>query len=336
MEKQNIVVVGSSAGGVMALKELVSSFPKNFEASICIVQHLAADANSQLPSILSAAGSLPAVNPKDGQKLQPGHIYIAPADRHMILFDEQILVKKGPKENRFRPSIDVLMRSAAIEYGPRVIGVVLTGRLSDGTSGLWSVREMGGITITQSPQEALYPQMPQSVLDTFEVDYVLPIAEIGALIVRLVNKQPNDSHAELNEQQKKQLHIETEIAAQRYAFDSGIREMGQKTDYTCPECGGALVGIKEGCGMRYRCHTGHGFSAQSLMTDIVEVTEINVWSALRSVEEGIMLMEQSATQAHTTGQPGLAEDFSQKSQQLRAKSKLLLDFLYDNKNPDTV
>ncbi len=176
MAKRDIIVIGSSAGGVLALQELVASLPVGFKVPIFIVQHIPPTSTSMMPQILSRVGLLKAVHPRDGDPIEEGHIYLAPPDHHMLVERDRILIKKGPKENRFRPSIDALFRSAAYNYGSRVIGIVLTGLLDDGTSGMWSVKRLGGLGIVQQPQDAAYPSMPASVLEYVDVDYVSPLA----------------------------------------------------------------------------------------------------------------------------------------------------------------
>jgi two-component system chemotaxis response regulator CheB len=162
---ERVVVIGASAGGVESLKEVVGALRSDFPAAICVVLHVPPYQPSLLPKILSGCGELPAVHPEDGTNLLAGHIYVAPPDRHLLLGNDRASVTKGPKENRFRPSIDALFRSAAYAYGPKVIGVVLSGALDDGTSGLWSVKRMGGIAIIQSPDDARFDSMPKSALE---------------------------------------------------------------------------------------------------------------------------------------------------------------------------
>ncbi len=175
MAKRDIVVIGASAGGVDALKTLAAALPADFGATLFVVLHVSPHSPSYLPDILNYADPLKATHPRDGEPIQRGHIYVAPPDHHLLIEYDQVLVKKGPKENRFRPSIDALFRSAAYNYGSRVIGVVLTGMLDDGTSGLWSVKRMGGLGIIQQPDDAPYASMPDSVLQYVEVDYQVPI-----------------------------------------------------------------------------------------------------------------------------------------------------------------
>ena len=329
MDKQRIVIIGSSAGGVMALKDLIASLPAGFNAPIFVVQHVAADAKSHLPEILSVAGVLRSSHPTDGEMIEKGHVYVAPPDHHMIVQNDQILVRRGPKENTFRPSIDVTMRSAAYWYGKQVIGVVLTGRLSDGTSGIWTIKEAGGITIVQDPAEAIFPDMPKSVVSNVDVDYVKTLAEIGPLLVNLV-AQPAENRAEA-QPLGSLVKTEVEIATQKNAFESGMLKIGERTDLTCPECGGSLRGIQEGSLMRYRCHTGHAYSQESLRAEIADKLEISLWQAVRHVEEGIILSEQLASQCESSHHHAVASKHLGDAEHFRKKSKILLDLIYDLK-----
>src|SRR5687768_8867078 len=201
MAKRDIIVVGASAGGVTALTEFVKSLPENFAGYIFVVLHIPPSSPSNLPAILTRAGLLHAKHPKDGEKIKPGQIYVAPPDHHVLLEGGNILVKKGPEENRFRPSVDALFRSAAYVYGPRVIGIVLSGLLNDGTSGLWSIHRLGGITIIQQPTDAEFPSMPLNVLDYVKVDYSTSASHMGLLLKKLTtgraSKKPKISKEEM-------------------------------------------------------------------------------------------------------------------------------------------
>lgn len=320
MAKRDIIVIGASAGGVYALKDLVTSLPADLKASIFVVMHVSPHAPSFLPDILTSAGPLPAIHPKDGELVQPGYIYIAPPDHHLLIEFDQVLVKKGPKENRFRPSIDALFRSAAYTHGPRVIGIVMTGMLDDGTSGMWSVKRLGGITIVQEPDEAMYPSMPDNVLDNVEVDYRLPVTDMAALLAGLTNETVSVK-TKLPEEEDHLMETEVNIAAQDSAFDLGILDLGELTPLTCPECNGALVSIKEGKLIRYRCHTGHAFTASSLLAETTKVVEDSFWKAIRSLEETIILLEQSGKQFATGGNHAAAEQFFEKANETRVRAR---------------
>jgi two-component system chemotaxis response regulator CheB len=333
MEKRDIIVIGSSAGGVNALQEIVASLPQDLNASIFIVQHVTPGAISLLPRILTYKGNLSAVHPADGEIIRQGMIYVAPPDHHMIIERDRILVKKGPKENRFRPSIDALFRSAAYSYGPRVIGVVLTGMLDDGTSGMWSVKRLGGIGIIQTPEDAAFPSMPNSVLEYVKVDHVLPLADIASKLAELVTSSAVDpaavDDAAVQIPELERMKTEIEIAAQKFAFEKGVLDMGELSALTCPECHGVLTRLKEGNHTRYRCHTGHAYLSSSLLNDLVESVEVKLWQALKSLEETVILLEQDAEdQGGNDNVPG-ASDLLQKAEIARDRANKLHDFIYD-------
>ncbi|CAG5070682.1 Protein-glutamate methylesterase/protein-glutamine glutaminase [Dyadobacter sp. CECT 9623] len=328
MHARDIVVIGSSAGGVIALKELVKSFDKDLAASVFVVQHLAADHVSYLPQILSNHGPLPALQPQDGEEIRKGVVYVAPPDHHMIIENGRILIKKGPKENNFRPSIDALMRSAAYWYGSRVMAVVLTGYLNDGSSGLWSVAQFGGLTMVQSPQDALHPDMPNNALEYVDADYNMPLKEIGPIINQLVGQPVGLTQIE-NNLLKERIKAEIEVAAQKNALLKGINKMGEKTDLTCPDCGGVLTGFEEGSKIRYRCHTGHAFSQGALWSGITDLVETKLWQAMRAMEEGILFLEQAVTRSELSENLTDARSFEIKAEILRDRSKALLNYIYN-------
>lgn len=327
MAKRNIIVIGASAGGVYALKEIVASLPSDFMASIFVVLHVSPHSPSFLPQILSHASPLKATHPNDGEPILPGHIYVAPPDHHLLVEYDQVIVKKGPKENRFRPSIDALFRSAAYSYGPRVIGLVLTGMLDDGTSGMWSVKRLGGLSLIQEPEDALYSSMPDNVLNYVDVDYRLPIADIGPLLCELIQETVPDK-PDLEPQERERMETEVNIAAQDNAFEMGIIDMGELTPLTCPECNGALVSIKEGKLIRYRCHTGHAYTASSLLAETTKVVEESFWKALRSLEETVILLEQSGRHFAEGGNQTAAEQFLTKALETRERARKTHAFVF--------
>ncbi|GAB3343089.1 chemotaxis protein CheB [Larkinella ripae] len=327
MPKRDIVVIGASAGGIYALKELVAGFPADFPASIFIVQHVSPHSPSLLPSILTHAGPMLARHPEDGEMVQPGQIYVAPPDHHLLIEYDQIIVKRGPKENRFRPSIDALFRSAAYRYGSRVIGIVLTGLLDDGTSGLWSINRMNGLCIIQTPEEAMFSSMPRSVLEYVAVDYSLSVAEMPALLQELV-QQTAPELATLEETETERLELEINIAAQDNAFNLGVLEMGELTHLTCPECNGSLVSIKEGKIIRFRCHTGHAFTAHSLLSEVTKNVEDNLWKSVKSLEETVILLDQSAKVMAEGDNHTAAEQYFAKAEETRERSNVLRNFIF--------
>lgn len=293
MTKRDIVVIGASAGGVYALKELVACLPANFPAIVFIVQHVAADAPSYLPRIFNYAGKNRASHPVDGETIRPGHIYVAPPDHHLLIKNETVLVKKGPKENQFRPSIDALFRSAAYWYGPRVIGVVLTGLLNDGISGMWTIKQLAGISVIQEPEEAAYPSMPESVREHVAVDYSVPVSEMADLLTRLTQETVGERPI-LTREDAMGLEKEVKIAEQESAFTMTILGDGDLSPMTCPECHGVLTSIQEGGLLRYRCHTGHGYTAGALLAGVKRSVEESLWNTIRAFEETVMLLEKAA------------------------------------------
>jgi two-component system chemotaxis response regulator CheB len=286
MRGHDVIVIGTSAGGLKALTALVSQLPGDLPASVLIVQHLAADRPSQLPRILSDVGGLPAEHPVDRAPLEPGRIYVAPPDHHLLVSQSFLRVVRGPRENRFRPSIDALFRSAAVACGPRVVGVVLTGALGDGTIGLQAIRRRGGITVVQDPAEAEYPSMPATALRYAKVHHVLPLADIPALLTRLAGTPV--SEVEEHMPAPRDLAIESSIAEQRMNSTellNAAEEIGARTTYTCPECNGTIWKVGEEEELHYRCHVGHSYGGDVFLGSMTRNLEEALWSAVRIMEE---------------------------------------------------
>ncbi len=352
------MVIGSSAGGVYALQKLVSQLPADFPGSIFIVQHLAPYSTSLMPAILGRCGPLDARHPYDGEAIKPGCIYIAPPDHHLLIeknadFESlghghaipaslgHILVRKGPKENRFRPSIDALFRSAAYSFGTRVIGVVLTGLLNDGTSGMWTINRLGGVGIVQQPDDALYSSMPESVLEYVNVDHVVPLANVAQLLAQLTHEtapEPADSRLDtsldptLVENELNRIRTEVEVAAatQVSPFDRGILSMGDLTPLTCPECSGTLVSFREGHLIRYRCHTGHSYTASTLLADVTKSIEDTMWKSVRGLEESVILLNQAADQLEQGGQTDAAEKYRTQSAEALDRAHRIRELIFAN------
>lgn len=311
---RDIVVIGSSSGGVTALLALVKTLPADFPAPIFIVQHVGADSRSILPQLLNEVSPLAVKHARDGEVFAAGTIYVAPPDFHLLIEEDHILVKRGPKENRFRPSIDALFRAAGYGYGPRVIGVVLTGYLDDGTSGLWSIQRLGGLAVVQDPHDAESPAMPANALEFVQADYVVPLAELGPLLVRLtaerVPAKPRVTKAELD-----LLGLELAIAKAGDAFALNIIGHGELTSFTCPECHGALTQLIEGKLIRYRCHTGHAYTVSALLGEVTQSVEGFLYQAMRGLEETHMLLSTLADHFVQTQQPAAADLFRRKAEE---------------------
>jgi two-component system chemotaxis response regulator CheB len=317
---KDIIVVGTSAGGIEALRVLVGALPADLAAPVFIVLHTAPDAPGMLADILDRFSRLPVKMATEGERIRPGRIYVAPPDRHLLLEPNRVRVTRGPKENRFRPAVDPLFRSAAQTYGPRVIGVILTGYLDDGTAGLWTVKQLGGTAIVQDPSDALVPFMPQNALAHVNVDYCLPLEGIAPLLVRLTTKAAEEEGAY---QVPKEVEIEVNIAKEQKALDAGVLQLGEPSNYACPECHGVLLQMKEGTLFRFRCHTGHAYSVESLLSDLTEKMDDALWNSIRAFEEGELFMRHMAEHLGNGENSRSAEAFLTRAEEAKRRAELI-------------
>ena len=312
MAGHDIFVVGASAGGVEALVEVVRRLPPRLPAAVFVVLHIPSQSPSLLPEILSRSGLLVASHAKDGEKIEHGHIYVAPPDHHLLVERDHVQVVRGPKENRHRPAVDVLFRSAARAYGPRVVGVILSGALDDGTAGLLAVKRRGGIAVVQEPKDALYSGMPQSALQHVAVDYSVPLSDIGSLLKRLVYEQAEEEGAY---PVSEDMEMETKLAEMNMdAMNSG-KHVGTPSAFSCPECGGVLWELHDGELLRFRCRVGHAFSIDSIVAAQSEQIEEALWAALKTLEESASLSHRLMKKAHQNGQEWLVRNFEEKLQE---------------------
>lgn len=322
MATPNIIVIGASAGGFDALKTLVGKLPSDLEASIFIVWHMAADVRGVLPQVLNRANTLHAAHAYEGEQIVPNRIYVAPPDHHLLVERGHVRVTRGPKENRFRPAVDPLFRSAAVAYGSRVIGVILSGALDDGTAGLWAIKNRGGLAVVQDPLDAEVPSMPESAMREVEVDHSVPISEMADLLVRLSQKQIVESSEVVMDENEK-MEIEIRIAAEASGFESGVMKLGAPSSYACPDCHGVLATWRDGNLVRFRCHTGHAYSADSLLLSVSEGIEEGLYSAIRGVEESIMLLNHLGDHFAEVNQKKLAALYFQKAQEAEGRAQLV-------------
>jgi two-component system chemotaxis response regulator CheB len=308
---RDIVVIGASAGGIEALRTLVGHLPADFAASLFVVLHTAPNSPGVLGPILERAGELPAVCVRESEPIKPGRIYVSAPDHHLVIDGGIARATRGPKENRFRPAVDPLFRSAAQSYGPRVIGIILTGGLDDGVAGLAAVKKLGGTAIVQDPADALFPSMPLNALQHVRVDHCVPLAQIGPLVAHLAAEPvPDKGVTKVPEQ----IRIEVDIAKENNALAAGVTKLGEPSIYACPECHGVLLRVKreeaEGS-VRFRCHTGHAYSIESLLADMQERTGDSLWSAIRAIEEHMLLLRHLADHV---------DQSSAKGRELRARA----------------
>lgn len=286
-----VLVIGTSAGGLSALKKLISQLTKDFSLPILVVQHISADATGNvLLNELNKFNTIKCQHAKSGNKLKAGYLYLAPSDHHLMIDeDKKILVTKGAHENRSRPAIDPLFRSAAVAFGTGVIGILLTGYLDDGTSGMKAIKSCGGICIVQDPEEAEYPAMPKNALNNVKVDYCLPISEMGALLYQLIPKKLRKTQAV-----PKDILIESTIAERVLSDLSSVNKLGNQVPFNCPGCGGVLWQLEKGSSLRFRCHTGHAYTASALLAEQTKKIEETMWTALRMFEERKNLLTEMA------------------------------------------
>ena len=284
----DIVVIGASAGGIEALKELVAGLPADLPAAVFVVLHLPPGGTSVLPDILDRAGPLPAEHVRDGVEITRGRIFVAPPDCHIQLNDGTAVAVAGPKENGHRPAIDPLFRSAAHAFGPRAVGVILSGTLDDGTLGLRAIKAHGGVSLVQDPETALHAGMPRNAIEYASPDRVGSPAELADLIVELAN-DPIENQ-DLEGAVTAMMNYSREVAKQTDEHP----QPGETTGFTCPECGGAIWRSEDDNVISFRCRVGHKYTAESFASEQGHTVEAAVWASLRLLEERIVLMRQLA------------------------------------------
>jgi two-component system, chemotaxis family, protein-glutamate methylesterase/glutaminase len=322
MPDHGIVVVGASAGGVEALADLATSLPDDLPAAVFVVLHLPATGTSALPEILRRHGPLPAAHVRDGEPIQSGRVYVAPPNHHVVLRTGHVHLSRGPRENGHRPAIDPLFRSAAREYGIRVIGVVLSGTLDDGTAGLLAIKSRGGVAVVQDPEDALYTGMPGNALEHVQVDHVASAASMGKLLASLIANlaEPPPAPA-LSDMQ-----VEVEMEGFSLEAFEGTHP-GRPSGFSCPDCNGVLWQIQDGGLERYRCRVGHAWSPESLLTQQSEALEAALWVALRSLEERAALARRLAEPARRRGYSITAPRFEEQAAEAQQAARLVRDLL---------
>lgn len=312
----------------------MAALPATLDAAIFIVWHMSPDVTGMLPQVLNRENTLFASNAIDNEVVTFNRIYVAPPDKHLLLEKGLVRVVRGPKENRFRPAVDPLFRSAAQSYGRRVIGIILSGALDDGTAGLWTIKSRGGLAIVQEPAEATFPSMPESALAAVDVDYRVPLAEMATLLVKLTAETVTEASEIAMEEQRKTT-IKTRIAAQKPALGQGVMTLGTPSPYACPDCHGVLLAIADGDLIRYRCHTGHAHSADSLLATITEQVEDTLWSAIRGVEESILLLNNLGDHYAEKNQPKLAAMYFKKAQEAESRAELVRQAVFKHEQLTT-
>jgi two-component system, chemotaxis family, protein-glutamate methylesterase/glutaminase len=325
LHRRDLIVIGGSAGSMVALQSLVARLPADLPAVVCVAVHMPAYRESRLAEILGRAGSLPSVAATDGAPLRVGTIHVAVADHHLMIqrteSSARMRVIRGPKEHRSRPAVDPLFRSAALAYGARVIGVVLSGALDDGTAGLWTIRDQGGLAVVQDPVDAVVPSMPANALAEVGADFIATAAGIGALLARLVTEMAPSSamfdaskpHIALDVRAAGRADLEREVAVSLMDDDAHEQSAryGVPSRFACPDCGGVLWDLSHDRGpLRLRCETGHAYSPASLAEEQTESLETALWASLRALEDQAELARLRADMAERRGATGRMQHFT--------------------------
>jgi two-component system chemotaxis response regulator CheB len=318
MPSRDIVVIGASSGGIQALKELVAGLPVDIPAAFFVVVHTSATHSTILAELLARSGRLAAETAVNGAPIHQGRIYVAQGDHHLLVEPGRMRVVRGPKQNGFRPAIDPLFRSAAKAYGERVTGVVLSGALDDGTLGLDCIKRAGGRAVVQDPTDAMVDSMPVSAIRNVNVDHVSPAADMGPLLSRLVREPLANGERSM----ARPTGGKDQAEMQPDALETGRLE-GPPSPYTCPECGGSLWESRTGKLVAFNCHTGHGFTAESLVAAQTGALEEALWSALRALEEHAALQRRMADRARQGGLAALGEQYDARVRTAEERSALI-------------
>ncbi|MGZ5190739.1 MAG: chemotaxis protein CheB [Flavisolibacter sp.] len=327
-----IVVIGASAGGLNALCEMVAYFGNGLNTAYCIVLHLSRKGIGDfIVHRLSQVTSLPCSLAKDNEAIEVNHVYVARPNQHMLVKEDRIMLGAGPEENRWRPSIDVLFRSAAASYSSNTIGIILSGFLDDGTSGMWAIKRSGGTCIVQDPDQAEYPDMPMSVMNNMEVDYVLSLVDIGPAIATIIESSTGDKKPV-----PKDVIAESKIAETTAVGIDDVRKLNvEQSVFACPDCGGGLWETQNDIIKRYRCHIGHAYSERDLVLKQSETAGATLWVALRMMEERKQLLKKVETNWKNRGYASMSTSYIEKQDELEVHINKLKEILFDLQNQDT-
>jgi two-component system chemotaxis response regulator CheB len=310
------VMIGTSAGGTLILPELIKQFTEDMNIAVFVVLHYSKKAvGEMIVKRLQKQTPFTCKIPKHGELIRPNHIYLAKPDHHLLVKKTKILIGKGPMENRYRPSIDALFRSGAVAFSRQAIGIVLTGMLEDGASGMQAIKRSGGICIVQDPNEAKYPDMPEAVMQQIEPDYVLPVQEMG----NAINKTINNGQIKRSVKVPDDVIKEAEIAEKIQIGINAVEGLGERSTFSCPDCGGVMWDINNNGLSRYRCHVGHSFTEEGLLASMEVSTESALWTALRIIEERKNLLSKIAEREKKYGRNSAARMYSLRVRELEAQ-----------------
>jgi two-component system, chemotaxis family, protein-glutamate methylesterase/glutaminase len=334
MANRDIIVIGGSSGATAPLKAILGRLPPNLPAAVFVVLHIPSRSIGLLSTVASAAGLLPARQAEDGMAIEPGHVYIAAPDRHLILTEGKMRLGRGPRENLVRPAIDPLFRSAAMHYGPRVIGVVLSGLLSDGAAGLHAIKCCGGTALVQDPDDAIADEMPLRALEATVPDLSVPGARLGDVLSELAWQAPGPAVPVPPD-----LRIEVDIAMGERIDSEVLTKIADPAALTCPGCGGVLSAVKDGKPLRFRCQVGHAYAADTLAKEQEGRVDEAMRVALRIIEERAELVTRMAEEGRSSGRRAVSEMYEDRAREYRQyadtlRQAVLRDFEPGQPEPD--
>jgi two-component system, chemotaxis family, protein-glutamate methylesterase/glutaminase len=317
--KKDIIVIGGSMGSGAVLRTVIGGLPPDFAGSVFVSTHLPAGSPGFLADTLAQTSALPVSQAVDGQLIEPGHVYVAVPDRHLLVVGTTIRLGEGPRENMVRPAIDPMFRSAALAFSSRVVGVVLTGMLNDGASGLHAIKSCGGTAVVQNPMDAEAEQMPLAALEAVEVDHVTPADGIAPLLVSLAATDAGDLR-----EPDEDLRLEVQIAAGARLGSDKLMQVATPSALSCPDCHGVLSEVRGSRPLRFRCQIGHAYTAEALSSRAEEVDEA-IRVAMRVMEERVTLVERMALDARQTGRAAVAELYERRAEEYRRYAATLRD-----------
>lgn len=327
MARRAVIAIGGSAGSIAVIRQICHALPQDLPAAVLVAVHVGPRSPDILAGILDGAGPFPATTAIDGERIESGRVYVAPADRHLIIADETLRLGRGPRENMARPAIDPLFRSAGTSAGPRAIGVLLSGLLNDGASGLADLKRCGGVTIVQSPLDAVEGEMPRTALHASDVDYRAPAADLADLLSRVVSEAPGPSMTP-----PASIALEVEIALGRTSNTPTLATIADSVALSCPGCGGTMSQIKR-APLRFRCQVGHGYTAEALAHEQEGAVDEAIRIALRVIEERAVLTEKMALSALQSGRTALAARLQDQTQDYRSHAEVLMDAALKGTSP---
>lgn len=328
MRNRDIIVIGGSSGATAPLKDILGRLPADLAAAVFVVLHIPAHGIGILSTVVGTSARMPVVQAKNGMVIETGHIYLAAPDHHLLLLENHIMLGRGPRENMVRPAIDPLFRSAALHYGPRVIGVVLSGLLSDGAAGLTAIKQCGGVALVQDPADAIADEMPLRALDSTTVDLCVPGVRIGDVLSDLVREEPGTRLPVPPE-----IRLEVEIAAGERIGSDSLANIADPAPLTCPSCGGVLSALKMENPLRFRCQVGHGFTADVLAKEQEGRVDEALRVALRIIEERAELVHRMAEDGRRSGRKAVAQTYDARAAEYREYADMIRRVMLHSLDP---